>query len=51
MQLTFQARMMQFIAYSSRSLDRSFEMHPPEAARLGASQATSIGVVFGSGPN
>jgi hypothetical protein len=26
--------MRQFIAYSSRSLDRFFEMHPPEAARF-----------------
>jgi len=30
-QLTFQTRMRQFIAYSSRSLDRSFEMHSLES--------------------
>jgi hypothetical protein len=78
-QLTFQTRMRQFIAYSSGSLDRSFEMHPPESRSVSSCAdasakniidcgffrhlnfvagsvhrclaATSIGVVFGSGPN
>jgi hypothetical protein len=34
--------MRQFIAYSSRSLDRSFEMHPPEAARFRVAPTKNI---------